>query len=70
MAEQSKPFWKSKTQQGIAIAAISMVAKNLGYDVEVSELEAVSLGLTEVVGAGGLLYAAVGRVLAKVGLTL
>ena len=66
----SKSFWKSKTQQGIAIAAVSMVASNMGWDVSVADLNAVAVSATDLVGAGGLVYAAVGRVMAKVGLSL
>jgi hypothetical protein len=67
---EKKSFWKSKTQQGVAIAAIAMLAQNMGHDVSVTDLGAVSVSVTDLLGAGGLLYAAIGRVMAKVGLKL
>jgi len=67
---ESKSFLKSKTQQGVAIAFLAMVAGQMGYNVEVGDLEGVQFGLIQLVEAGGLLYAAVGRALAKTGLHL
>ena len=61
-----KPFWKSKTLQGLAVVAVGLAASKFGWGLTDADQANLVADLSQIIG---LVYAWYGRITAKEKLT-